>query len=199
MKPLTNALKKMLNGLAYADAGEYLTPRQKSAYLGNATVNVVRSTDPAPVLSETAGQGSARRHVAMYMGSELPARMMEYVIETCSSLDHDMSVLTFETESVASKLLEPYAGTLKDKGIKLKIAKLSGEPVTGLARYLRSHPEIAFMACKDTGYLGRSYMNGTQVKSALPVPVVVVVVDPEAAASVPAEQTAAQENRIGAA
>ena len=187
MTPLTNALKKILNGLAHADAGEYLTPRQKSAYLQNTAVNVVNSDEPPPVLSETAVK-KTRRRVAMYMGSTLPTKMMDYVIETCSSLDHDLTVLTFETGAVSSALLEPYVKPLEERGIALETVKLSGEPIPGLARYLRNHSEIAFMTCKDTGYLGRSYINGTQAKNALPVPVVVVVVDPKAAEAQPAVQ-----------
>jgi hypothetical protein len=187
MKPLTNALKKILNGLAHADAGEYLTPRQKSAYLQNTAVNVVNSDEAPPVLSEKAMK-STRRRVAMYMGSTLPSKMMDYVIETCSSLDHDLTVLTFETGAVSSALLEPYVKQLEKRGIALETVKLSGEPISGLARYLRNHSEIAFMTCKNTGYLGRSYINGTQAKNALPVPVVVVVVDPKAAQAQPAAQ-----------
>ena len=187
MTPLTNALKKMLNGLAHADAGEYLTPRQKTAYLQNTAVNVVNSDEPPPVLSEKAVK-KTRRRVAMYMGSTLPAKMMDYVIETCSSLEHDLTVLTFETGPVSSALLEPYMKQLEERGIELETVKLSGEPITGLARYLRNHSEIAFMTCKDTGYLGRSYINGTQARNALPVPVVVVVVDPKAAEAQPAVQ-----------
>ena len=187
MKPLTNALKKMLSGLAHADAGEYLTPRQKAAYLQNTNVNVVNSDEPPPVLSEKAVK-KTRRRVAMYMGSTLPAKMMDYVIETCSSLEHDLTVLTFETGPVSSALLEPYMKQLEERGIALETAKLSGEPIAGLARYLRNHSEIAFMTCKDTGYLGRSYINGTQARNALPVPVVVVVVDPKAAEAQPAVQ-----------
>lgn len=187
MTPLTNTLKKMLNGLAHADAAEYLTPRQKAAYLQNTNVNVVNSDDPPPVLSESAVKNT-RRRVAMYMGSTLPAKMMDYVMETCSSLDHDLTVLTFETGAVSSALLEPYVKQLEDRGITLEAVKLSGDPIPGLARYLRNHSEIAFMACKDTGYLGRSYITGTQVKNALPVPVVVVVVDPKAAEAVQREE-----------
>jgi hypothetical protein len=187
MPPLTSALKKILNGLAHADAGEYLTPRQKLAYLQNTAVNVVNSDEPPPVLSEKAVK-KTRRRVAMYMGSTLPPKMMDYVIETCSSLDHDLTVLTFETSAVSSALLEPYVKQLEERGITLETVKLSGEPITGLARYLRNHSEIAFMTCKDTGYLGRSYINGTQARNALPVPVVVVVVDPKAAEAKPAAQ-----------
>jgi hypothetical protein len=187
MPPLTSALKKILNGLAHADAGEYLTPRQKLAYLQNTAVNVVNSDEPPPVLSEKAVK-KTRRRVAMYMGSTLPPKMMDYVIETCSSLDHDLTVLTFETSAVSSALLEPYVKQMEERGITLETVKLSGEPITGLARYLRNHSEIAFMTCKDTGYLGRSYINGTQARNALPVPVVVVVVDPKAAEAKPAAQ-----------
>ena len=188
MKPLTDALKRMLNGLASADAGEYLTPRQKAAFFEDTEYKVVQADDAAPVLSEAAATASMRRHVAMYMGSELPASMMEYVIETCSSLEHDLTVLTLESSSISNALLEPYKDTLNGKGIEMQIVKLSGEPIPGLARYLRSHPEIAFMACKDTGYLGRTYLNSTQAKNALPVPVVVVVTQAGAEVAQPAVQ-----------
>ena len=196
MKPLTDALKKMLNGLASADAAEYLTPRQKLAYFDDTEFKVVQTDEPAPVLSETSKTASTRRRIAMFMGSELPAAMMDYVIQTCSSLDHDLTVLTFESPSVSNALLEPYADTLAGSGINIRIARLSGRPIPGLARYLRGHPEIAFLACKDSGYLGRSYMNSTQPKNALPVPVVVVVTQPGAAAAQPAEQ---QEGKTGTA
>ena len=196
MKPLTDALKKMLNGLASADAGEYLTPRQKAAFFEDTDVKVVNATDSAPVLSEAAVTASARRHIAMYMGSELPASMMDYVIETCSSLEHDLTVLTFESNSISNALLQPYTDALANKGIEMQIVKLSGEPIRGLARYLRSHSEIAFMACKDSGYLGRNYMNSTQAKNALPVPVVVVVTQPGATVAQPEAQ---QESKTGAA
>ncbi|MGB5277277.1 MAG: hypothetical protein WBO73_02110 [Gammaproteobacteria bacterium] len=196
MKPLTDALKKMLNGLASADAGEYLTPRQKAAFFEDTDVTVVNATDEAPVLSEAAATASTRRRIAMYMGSELPASIMNYVIETCSSLEHDLTVLTFESNSISNALLEPYTEILTGKGIEMQIVKLSGEPIPGLARYLRSHPEIAFMACKDTGYLGRSYMNSTQAKNALPVPVVVVVTQPGATVAQPTVQ---EEGKTGTA
>lgn len=191
MKPLSNALKKMLNGLAYADAGEHLSRRQKSAYLENVNQTVEDSPIPAPTPSKTKARTSAKRRVAMYLGSELPPAMMDYVIDTCASLEHDLTVLTFESGMVSSVLLEPYSERLQASGIDMEIARLNGEPIKGLARYLRSRPEVAFLACKDSGYLGRNYMNGTQLKSALPVPVVVVVTD---AAAVESGRTTQTEN-----
>ena len=176
MISLTQEIKRMLNALAFADAGEHLTLRQKTEYLDAkpGARDAIPPTTRAPV--EAAPE---RRQVALYMGSELPADMMHYVIQTCSRLNHGLTVLTFQSESAAHALLDPYAAELEAAGIRMKIVLLTGEPVTGLARYLRRHPEVAFLACKETGYLGRSFLNGTQRQDILPVPVVLVATHDE--------------------
>ena len=167
MTKLTDNLKRMLNALASADAGEGLTLRQKTRYLNRDAVPVAAAEEQiAPV--------KMRQQVALYMGSELPAEIMQYVIQTCSRLKHGLTVLTFQTDSVARSLLDPHASALEDAGIAMQVVTLSGDPVSGLARYLRRHSEVAFLACNETGYLGRSFLNGTQRQDVLPVPVVLV-------------------------
>ena len=86
-----------------------------------------------------------------------------------------------DTESTGRALLQPHQEALDAAGVDMELVTLSGEPAPGLARYLRSHPEVAFLACKDSGYLGRSYLHGIQRKNALPVPVVVVATESEGA------------------
>jgi hypothetical protein len=101
---------------------------------------------------------------------------MDYVIETCSRMRHELTVLTFQSGNSARALLDPYRDALVTAGVDMQVESLTGEPLTGLRRYLRSHPEVAFLACKDAGYLGRSYLYGSQShkKNYLPVPVVVI-------------------------
>lgn len=170
MKVLTDALKQMLNALAFANAGEYMTQRDK--------VRVLRQTSQAAAMPEIENQiaasGGSTRHIALYMGSELPAAVMDYVIQTCSRLNNDLTVLTFESKKTANELLQPYEEVLAEVDISMEVVHLSGEPIPSLARYIRKHPEIAFLACKDSGYLGRRYVNNTLRKNAIPVPVVVV-------------------------
>ncbi len=190
MTKLTEELKRMLNALAFADAAEYLTPRQKTAYLNrkSAADNIVQA--------DTTVQTQAtreRRQVALYMGSELPADMMHYVVQTCGRLKHGLTVLTFQSDSTARALLSPYADELADAEIAMRIVPLTGDPVSGLSRYLRRHPEVAFLACKETGYLGRSFLNGTQRQDILPVPVVLVAThedNAQGAAHIPPGQIA---------
>ncbi len=176
MTKLTQELKRMLNALAFADAGEYLTLRQKTECLEQkpGASNAIQATTPTPVQPT-----SERQQVALYMGSELPADMMHYVVQTCGRLKHGLTVLTFQTDGAARALLSPYTDELAVAGINMKTILLTGDPVSGLARYLRRHPEVAFLACKETGYLGRSFLNGSQPQDVLPVPVVLVATHEE--------------------
>lgn len=172
MKALTETMKKMLDAMAHADAGEYLTRREKARILGQKSgpVNLAPATpEPAAVRAN-----SNARRVALYVGSELPAEVMDYMIETCARLRHELTVLTFQSESAGKALLQPYQQALAAAGVDFQMVTLNGDPISGLQRYLRSCPEVAFLACKDSGYLGRSYLNGTPGKNAMPVPVVVV-------------------------
>ena len=172
MAKLTEEIKRMLNALAYAHAGEYLSLHQKIDHLNqkSGSGNVLPINVPMPVPT----QATRERQVALYMGSELPAEMMHYVVQTCGRLKHGLTVLTFQSDSTAHALLSPYADELADLEIGMKIVLLTGDPASGLARYLRRHPEVAFLACKETGFLGRSFLNGTQRQDILPVPVVLV-------------------------
>ena len=175
MVKLTAVIKRMLNALASADAGEYLSLHQKIDYLNqkSGTGNALQADTLVPVPTQATRE---RQQVALYMGSELPAEMMHYVVQTCGRLKHGLTVLTFQSDSTARALLSPYADELADAKIAMTIVPLTGEPVSGLARYLRRHPEVAFLVCKEIGYLGRSFLNGTQRQDILPVPVVLVAI-----------------------
>lgn len=171
MTKLTEVMKRMLNALACADAGEYLSLHQKIGYLNEKSGAGNAYQAPAAMPPQATRE---RQQVALYLGSELPAEIMHYAVQTCGRLKHGLTVLTFQSDSTARALLNPYANELADAQIAMKIVPLTGDPVSGLARYLRRHAEVAFLVCKETGYLGRSFLNGTQRQDVLPVPVVLV-------------------------
>jgi len=190
MKKLSETVKQMLDALAFAHAGEYLTGREKSRILGQSCGVIEKVPERAERVQTDAGSNA--RRLALYLGSELPPEVMAYVVQTCARLRHELTVLTFESENTGRALLAPYQKALEDAGVDMRLVTLSGEPVPGLARYLRRHPEVAFLACKDFGYLGRSYLNGTERQNALPVPVVIVASRSEGAEQ--QVQSAADQN-----
>ena len=158
----------MLSALAAADAGEYLSMSHKLRYLNPGASNAM------PPKVEPARPASPRKRIALYLGSELSADIIDYVVQTCTRLQHNLIVLTFQSSRDAQSLLSPHSDVLASAKIGLDLEILSGDTVSGLARYLRRHNGIAFLACNEAGYLGRGLLSGAQSPEAFPVPVVLV-------------------------
>jgi len=163
---LTEDIKRLLNALAYANTGDYLSSRQKSRILaGVDTTRVVAEPNPEP------GQ---RPQVGLYLGSELSEEAMQYVAQTCARMKYGLTVFTFLTEGEAQDLLTPFRPMLDAAGIDLRLIVVAGEPPAALASALRRRPEVAFLVCNEAGYLGHSLVNAQQRNAGLPVPVVLV-------------------------
>lgn len=169
MKQLARHLKHMLNALASADAGEYLTHHQKVRHLSPATQEQIHS--PLPTVKPNA---TAQKHIGLYLGSELPRHVLDYVLQTCQRMRHGLTILTLQDEQDAKALLAPLVAEFEKAGLDLRVDYLTGEPLASLTRYLRRHPEISFLTCNESGFLGRGLINGTKGMDKLPVPVVLV-------------------------
>ena len=163
---LIQDIKRMLSALAHANAGDYLSPRQKARCLAGSNA----ATPPA-VADPVARQ--AQPQVGLYLGSELSPEVMSYAIQTCARLRYGLTVLTFLSEAEAEERLQPYRPELKAAGVPLTVHVLTGEPLAGLAHGLRRHREVAFLVANEGGYLGQSLIHGTLAHT-LPVPVVMV-------------------------
>lgn len=164
---LTQDIKRMLNALAYAYAGDYLSDVEKDHVLSG-----IEPRDGAAPRPQT--RQVQRPQVGLYLGSEPSTEVMHYAIQTCARLRYGLTVLTFLNEAEAQELLTPYRPMLKAAGVELSLVVLTGEAPTGLAQGLRRHPEVAFLVVNESGYLGHGLLNGTQRRDGIPVPVVVV-------------------------
>lgn len=181
MKKMTQEIKRMLEALALANAGDSLTRRQMSRHLAGKPAP--ESKTPAPVAT------SQQPQVGLYLGSELSADVMQYVIQTCTRLKHGLSVLSFQSENEAQTLLAPYQEALAEAGIEMRVAILTGEPPAALIHALRRRPEVAFLICNESGYLGRSLITGAVRQDSMPVPVVLVA-SKEGTATLPVREEA---------
>lgn len=164
---LNQEIKRMLNALAYANTGDYLSSKQKSRALADvpAAASHVKTQEKIST--------APRLQVGLYVGSELSAEVMHYVVQTCSRLRHGLTVLTFQDREEAQALLSPHRSLAEAAGVELSLVVVPGEPPAGLVHALRRRPEIAFLVCSESGYFGRGLLNGVQ-NSAIPVPVVLV-------------------------
>jgi hypothetical protein len=171
---LTQEIKRMLDALALANAGDNLTRRQKSRLIAGKSAPLSKMEAPAAKIQQP--------QVGLYLGSELSAEVMQYVVQTCTRLKHGLSVLSFQAESEVQALLAPYQDTLAEHGIEMRVSILTGEPPAALVHALRRRPDVAFLICNESGYLGRGLIQGTVRQDSMPVPVVLVAAGDAAAA-----------------
>lgn len=186
--PLSAYIKPILEGLAYAHAGDYLSRAQKDAALAE-TPRTSRSNlviQPAAAPGERA---SGALRIGLYLGGELPAELMQYVLRTCGRLQYGLTVLTLQNRKEAQALLAPYQAELEEAGIAPQLVALTSDPARSLVQALRQRPEISFLVCNESGYLGRSLLQGGQ--HILPIPV--VLVSPKGAEA--GRQPGSEENR----
>ncbi|MGQ9862373.1 MAG: hypothetical protein ACUVSD_10250 [Thiobacillaceae bacterium] len=183
---LTYEIKRMLEALAFANLGENLNRRQKSRAIAG-------SAAPAAVAPQEAVTAAHLPQVGLYLGSELPADVMQYVVQTCFRLKHGLTVLTFQSELEAQTLLAPFQSTLDAAGIQPHVTVLTGEPPASLIHALRKRSDIAFLICNESGYLGRGLLKGTVRQDAIPVPVVMVASSEAATQPAHSEAGAAHE------
>ena len=169
MKQLAHHIKHMLNALASADAGEYLTLHQKVRHLSPATQEQIQPPMPTKEPSAT-----TQKRIGLYLGSELPRHVMDYVLQTCQRMRHGLTILTLQDEQDAKIMIDPLVVEFEKAGLDLRVDYLTGEPLASLTRYLRRHPEISFLTCNESGFLGRGLINGAKGMDNLPVPVVLV-------------------------
>ena len=137
---LAKEMKTILDALAFAHAGENLSVREKARSVAGAksqAPQIVPATD------------AVGPQVGLYMGSELPADVMNYVIQTCVRLRHGLTVLTLQSEEEARSLIAPYQTTLDEGKITVRVNPISGDPVAALSRALRRLPEVAFLVCNE--------------------------------------------------
>lgn len=166
---LTQDIKRMLNALAYASAGDYLTPTQKAHVLSGTAAPTVPATSAEPEASS-----GARPQVGLFLGSELSLDSMQYITQTCARLRHGLTVLTFLNESEAQELLTPFQPMLEAADIALRLVVMHGEPPAALASALRRRPEVTFLVCNEAGYFGQGLISGNKRGDGMPVPVVLV-------------------------
>lgn len=172
MHRLSPTLKKMLEGLAYADLAEMLPSSAKDRSLGTGHVDTGSTAVP---VNDTAGVGPGAlprpRRVGLFLGPYATNALIEYAFDSCVRLDAELVVFTFMDENHARRLLEPFDRRMDENPPVLHIEHLDGKPERALHSLQRRGLRLEFLVCDERGYLGHQIVGG---EMSLDVPVVMV-------------------------
>ena len=136
MKRLTDELKKMLTGLAYQDAGEFLPMRAKSQTLGRDQKPRGR---PNPEPRKQPERAVTRRIAFITDGSGL-GTPLDYAINACLRQDAQIDLLVHGTTDRAN--IAAMKQQVQRAGLGCQITQLGMNPVEKVISYSSSHSSL---------------------------------------------------------
>lgn len=184
MFKLNDDLKKILTGLAYQDAGEYLATRDKMKLLG--ITPQAPDTPPSPPL--TMVKRPVTHHIALISDGRGHGAPLDYAIETCLQLEGTIDLLVHgATDETDTRALEE---RIESVGLQWQTIPLGEAPVDGIIQYIHNQPAVASIIAIPDDKTAKPIMDEIFSGRRLTMPVPLVLIDDNPTIR-PAKQSAA--------
>ncbi len=168
MKKLTDDLKRILAGLAYQDAGEFLTTAQKYEVLG-----MGRAKDVQGYVSHKTGE-KANKRIGLISNEKGDFTVLDQVISDCIELNAQLDLLQVG-QSVANNLGAVEA-VLGNAGVRYQLVDAQHKTPETFVRYIQSHPSLAFLVAEKGNDFVKEMIKEVEsvMGSYLPMPMVYI-------------------------
>lgn len=184
MKKLSDDLKRMLNGLAYQDVGEYLPRRDMMKALGMTSENKVsHSPTPSTITLKTTAHS-----VALITDGRGAGAPLAYAIDACSRQGANLDLLTHGAFDSAS--LRAMENQIRAAGLGCHRIHLGMKPVDEIINYICNHPSVMFLVAMPDDVAAKEIVEYVIPKRGGRIPTPLVLIEDRPSAS-QAEQPAA--------
>ena len=138
-KILSDHLKRILNGLAQQDAGEFLSMHEKMKVLGMGAESPSKPhSRPQNIVQEPAIQ-----HIAFISDGRGIGAPLDYVIDSCSRQGSKIDLLIHGTTDMAN--ISALENRIRAAGIQHRSIELGTKPVDDIADYIFNQPSLIFL------------------------------------------------------
>jgi hypothetical protein len=168
MSKLSDDLKRILNGLALQDAGEFLSLPSKMKALG---------IDHGPYNPQNSAHSVARfktQRVALINDGRDHSAALEYAIDSCSRHGGKIDLLIHGTDQTAhtSKL----ETQLSAAGLDYQTIQLGTAPIDSILTYVSNQPALAFLVATPDDAVAKVLVEQVipNNKRRLPLPLVLI-------------------------
>jgi hypothetical protein len=185
MQRLSDSLKQMLAGLAYQDAGDYLSLREKTKTLGieaNGHVN--------PPSSQTSTARSTKRHIALISDGQNAEATLNYAIDTSKRQQAAIDLLIpGGSDKTAINSLEE---KIRKNGIAYRCIPLAGQEVDSVMKHIDQQTNLLYLIAMSGDPLAQRLLEAMSKESGKRMPVPIVLIEARPAQTTQAlKQTAA--------
>ncbi len=171
MKGLSDALKKMLAGLAHQDAGEFLSAHEKMEILGYGPETREK---PSEVSRKMVKRPVTKRIALITDGRGLGAPL-DYAIDACLRQDAQIDLLVHgavDTKSIS--LLEKQ---VKQAGLDCQHIRLGVNVIDDIVEYIYSQPSLIFLVAMPDDTAARTLIEEVIPRHGGRVPVPLVLIE----------------------
>ena len=169
MKRLNSELKRILAGLAFQDAGEFLSTSDKMQRLGY----VAEFTPQSPAPRHKAA-GPVTRRIALISDGRGLGAPLDYAIE--SSLRQAAQIDLLLHGAIEAERIAALEQRVRQAGVESVRIQLGGNAVDDIANYISNHPALIFLVALPDDTAAMTLMEEVIPKRGgrIPVPLVLI-------------------------
>ncbi len=173
MKKLSNDLKRALNALAFQDAAEFLSTRDKLNVLGYGNKKTKH-----PLIPRLKAQIiETPKRIALMAGETSHGIPLDYAIDACKRQGKNthIDILIHNSGNVETTLtLEK---RIKQAGLEFQLNQLGENSVETLISYIHNHPSLVFLISTPDDEVARVLIEEIMPKSEERIQVPVVLIE----------------------
>lgn len=175
MKKLSKELKRILTGLAYQDAGEFLTMRDKMNTLGYGHVSDA-NTPQAP---RKAARRVANKTIALISDGAGLGAPLDYAIDAGVRQQARIDLLVHGAIDI--ERISALEKRVHRAGLECKRIQLGVHVIDSIAEYICNHPSLIFVVAVSDDHLARTLIEEVIPQRGGRVPVPLVLIEDKAA------------------
>ncbi|NOR43695.1 MAG: hypothetical protein GQ572_10195 [Gammaproteobacteria bacterium] len=189
MTTLSEDLKKMLTGLAYQDAGDFLSIREKMTVLGNGSENPGKPNTPVHMLeTQISGTRAVTKRIAFISNGSGLGAPLDYAIDACLRQNAQIDLLIHgSADSEKTSALEK---KIKNAGVRYQRIQLEVTAVYGIVKYIAKHPSLLYLIAMPDDDVARVLIEEVLPGRRRRIQIPVVLIEDQILARLP-EQSAA--------
>ncbi|MBW9261492.1 MAG: hypothetical protein K1566_03565 [Candidatus Thiodiazotropha sp. (ex. Lucinisca nassula)] len=177
MKKLSDDLKRMLNGLAHQDAGEFLSMRDKLNVLGMGSETRAKSSPPPHKMAKK----PTTQRIAFISDGRGLGTPLSYAIDACSRQGANIDLLIHGTTDTAN--ISALENRIRAVGLDHHRIQLGMKPVDDVINYICNHPSLIFLVAMPDDETAKVLIEEVIPKRGGRIPVPLVLIEDRSSTS----------------
>jgi len=184
MIKLSKDLKQMLTGLAFQDAGDFLSITEKMKVLGKGS----ETQEKTP--SRPAGYDSrpTKKRIAFISDGRGLGAPLNYAIDVCDRQNAQIDLLIHGPAD--SKNISALENKLNDAGLSYQRILFNANAVDGITEYIVKHPSLIYLIAKSDDEIAKGLIEDVLPGRRRRIQVPIVLIEDQSASRLPKQSAA---------